>query len=409
MTVGRATIKQGREKPIHNRHPWIYSGAIVRAEKVVDGDLVTVVDSRNRFLARGYWNSKSQIQVRILSWVDQPINDDWWQRMLGRAYDSRAHFRGAHDDTGAVAYRAVNAENDYIPGLVVDVYGDWAVLQAQTRFIDQRKDKIALMLKEQFGWPNVFERSDIDSRRAEGLPPAHGVLIGDAPPATIVISEFAKYHVDIQRGHKTGFYLDQCCNRQILHDLIQREHGNIDNPARLLNVFSYTGGFAIAALNCGRLHTVNVDSSRQALELAERNFMLNGFDNPALSCSADYILADAFEYLRYCAEQNERFDVVVVDPPKFAHHKGQIQRATRGYKDLNLYASKLVKQGGCLMTFSCSGAISRDLFQKVVFGALVDAGRHAQIVQVLSAAVDHPVALTFPEGEYLKGLLLRLF
>ena len=409
MPEGRVNIKQGREKPIRNRHPWIYSGAIARSQDAIDGDLVTVLDHKNRFLVRGYWNSKSQIQVRIMSWENEPIDDAWWRRMLHRAYDSRAYLRQAPGDSSARAYRIVNAENDFIPGLVIDSYGDWAVLQAQTRFIDQHKLMIARILKEQFGWANIYERSDIDLRRAEGLPLVQGVLIGDSPPETIVIGESAAYHVDIQHGHKTGFYLDQRRNRRILYDLLRREYSDNGKPVKLLNLFSYSGGFAISALRCGNVHAINIDSSRAALELAERNVALNSFDDPALSCSSEYILADSFEYLRYCLEQDDHFDVIVVDPPKFAHNKGKVQRATRGYKDLNLNAFKLVKAGGYLMTFSCSGAISRDLFQKVVFAALADAGRQAQIVRVLSAAEDHPVALTFPEGEYLKGFLLRVF
>ncbi len=408
MPEGRVTIKPGREKPIRNRHPWIFSGAIARAERAVDGELVTILDHKGRFLARGYWNSRSQIQVRILSWNDLPIDGDWWRQILTRAFRARAHLRQAQNDVGAAAYRLVNAENDFAPGLVIDCYGDWAVIQAQTLYIDQHKHILAGIMKEEFGWENVYERSDIDARRAEGLASAQGLLMGKSPPETIPIAELANYHVDIQRGQKTGFYLDQRSNRRILHDLIQREYSAPTDAVNLLNLFSYSGGFAFAALKCGNVRAINVDSSRAALELAERNEALNGFDNPQSCSKSEYILADAFEYLRYCQDENQRFDIIVVDPPKFAHHKGQIARATRGYKDLNLQAFKLIKPGGQMMTFSCSGAISRDLFHKVVFAASLDAGREAQVIQVLSAAEDHPVALTFPEGQYLKGLLLRV-
>ena len=300
---------------------------------------------------------------------------------------------------GDTACRLVNAENDYLPGLVVDRYGDWLVLQALTRAIDAHKGEIAAALLDLTGIANIYERSDAEVRQREGLGVSVGVLRGDEPPATIEISQGGcRYLVDIRQGHKTGFYLDQRDNRLLLRGLA----ADCGSGARLLNLFSYTGGFAIAAGGGG--HAVNVDSARSALELAEANTALNKIP-PA---SAEFIQADAFEYLRHCVSEDEHFNMVVLDPPKFAAHKRQVQRAARGYKDLNLNAFRLVKPGGWLMTFSCSAAISRDLFQKIVFGALVDAGRSAQIVRQLGAAGDHPVALTFPEGEYLRGLLLRV-
>ena len=215
--------------------------------------------------------------------------------------------------------------------------------------------------------------------------------------------------MDIQRGHKTGFYLDQRENRRVHSDLVGDCLDTVGEPVSLLNMFCYTGGFAVAAGHYGSVRSTNVDSSYAALELAEANFAHNGYDADRHGESTEFIQADAFDYLRHCVREAMSFDIVVLDPPKFARHKGQAQRAARGYKDLNLNAFKLVKEGGYLMTFSCSGVISRDLFQKIVFGALADAGRQGQIVRQLSAAADHPVALTFPEGEYLKGLLLRVF
>ena len=409
MAVAKVTIKKGREKPIRNRHPWIFSGAVSTAANAVDGRLVTIVDHKDRFLARGYWNSKSQIQVRILTWEDEVIDDAWWRRMLSRAWQSRAQY---HADAGLPdnhACRVVNAENDYMPGLVLDRYGDCFVLQAQTLFIDRHKEKFANILHSQFDAEYVFERSDIDLRRQEGLNQTVGSLVGGPPPDSLVLNEGALYHVDIVRGHKTGFYLDQRCNRQKLHDLVQSRAKSSSNPPSLLNLFSYSGGFAIAAQRDSDLRAVNVDSSRAALELAEKNFALNEYDKRSSGISAEHIQADSFDYLRYCVNEGAQFDYVVLDPPKFAGHKRQVARAARGYKDLNLNAFRLVKEGGYMMTFSCSGAISRELFQKIVFAALVDSGRQAQIVEQLSAAPDHPVALTFPEGEYLKGLLLRVY
>lgn len=409
MAPAKVTIKKGRDKPIRNRHPWIFSGAVSTAANAVDGQLVTVVDHKDRFLARGYWNSKSQIQVRILTWEDETIDDAWWRRMLSRAWQPRAQNRADAGLPDNRACRIVNAENDYIPGLVIDRYGDCFVLQAQTLFIDRHKEKIADILHSDFDAEHVFERSDIDLRRQEGLQQSVGSLVGGPPPDSVLLNEGALFHVDIVRGQKTGFYLDQSRNRQKLHDLVQSGASASGGSPSLLNLFSYSGGFAIAAQRGSKLRAVNVDSSRAALELAEKNFALNEYDQRSSDVSAEYIQADSFDYLRYCVDEGARFDYVVLDPPKFAQHKRQVARAARGYKDLNLKAFRLVKEGGYMMTFSCSGAISRDLFQKIVFAALADAGRQAQIVEQLSAAPDHPVALTFPEGEYLKGLLLRVY
>jgi len=406
MSLGLVQIKRGREKPIRNRHPWIYSGAIAHAESAVDGELVTVIDHKNRFLARGCWNSKSQIQVRVMTWQDEPVDDAWWRRMLQRAIKERA---GA--DAGELsARRLVNAENDFMPGLIIDRYADWHVLVAQTLFIDKRKERIVDALAAVSGADKIYERSDIDARAKEGLQPAAGALRGGAPPSLIDIEENGVcFGVDIQGGHKTGFYLDQRDNRRALAELASRIREGAQAKPRLLNLFSYSGGFAVSAGGTGGIHSINVDSSYAALELAEANFKRNGCDPYRRGDAVELIQADAFDYLRHCLDERLTFDMIVLDPPKFAGSKAHVQRAARGYKNLNLNAFKLLKEGGYLMTFSCSGAITRDLFQKIVFGALVDSGREAQVVAQLGAAADHPVALTFPEGEYLKGLLLRVY
>ncbi len=406
MTDGIVRIKQGREKPIRNRHPWIYSGAITHAENAVDGELVNVVDRNDRFLARGYWNSRSQIQVRIMSWEDEPIDDAWWRKKLQRALSLRSELNASGPRS---ACRLVNAENDFLPGLIIDRYANWYVLQALTQFIDKQKEVILGALVDVTGAENIYERSDVPARRKEGLASTVGPLRGGPLPDLIEIQENSKYLVDIAAGHKTGFYLDQRDNRRLLACLVKHHLAEGSGRAKLLNLFSYTGGFALAAGRFGALHSVNVDASRKALEMAERNFLHNGYEPATYGETAEFILADGFDYLRNCAEMNESFDFVLLDPPRFAGSKRQVQRAARGYKDLNLNAFKLVKEGGYLMTFSCSGGISRDLFRKIVFGALADCGRTAQVVKPLSAAADHPVSLSFPEGEYLKGLLLRVY
>ncbi len=386
-------IKHDREKPIRNQHPWIFSGAIAEVRGSPEpGDIVTVVNHKEEFLARGYWNAKSQIQVRLLTWRDEKPDELWWRHMLERAIITRS------GDT----CRLINAENDFLPGLIVDRYGSWLVLQALTLHIDQKKTVLARLLMDIFarlGTPvkGVYERSDVDVRKKEGLQEVVGLLRGEeAPPEVTILEDGARFQVDIQHGHKTGFYLDQRPNRLLLKEL---------ETSDVLNLFSYTGGFGVHALRAGANRVVNVDASHDVLELAERNVNLND----VRAGRAEFIQADVFEYLRDIAAEGQQFDAVVCDPPKFAQNAQQVDKAARGYKDLNLNAFKVIKAGGFLMTFSCSGAISRDLFTKIVFGALADSGRQAQIIRHLSAGEDHPIALTFPEGEYLKGLLLRVY
>lgn len=399
MPSPTVTIKPKREKPIINQHPWIFSGAIASVKDANPGDVVTVVDSKGHFLARGYFNPKSQIQVRILTWQDEPIDDAWWQKMLQRAIDSRK------DQPADSGFRIINAENDFIPGLVADYYNGWIVLQALTLFIDQHKQHIAQMLMEMMGARGVYERSDVDVRGREGLSDAVGQLAGLPVPDQIEFqhSPGIKLLVDIKNGHKTGFYLDQKENHRSLEALI----AGSDETQHVLNCFAYTGAFTVAALATGKTHVVSVDSSLEALQLAEKNIALNELDQTEESY--ELIQANCFDYLRDATEAGDQYDIIILDPPKFAHNKQQIDRASRGYKDLNLHAFHLIKPGGYLMTYSCSGAISQDLFQKIVFGALADSGRQAQIVGHLNASSDHPIALTFPEGEYLKGLLLKVY
>ncbi len=411
--TGTIIVKPNREKPIRNQHPWIFSGAIEAVrDNPAPGDVVTVLSHSGDFLARGYWNPKSQIQVRIMTWQDEAIDDDWWRGMIRRAIALRRELYLSPDEPPTNAYRLINAENDFLPGLIVDRYGDWLVLQALTLHIDQQKHRLAQLLVEicaefDLTIKGIYERSDVDVRGKEGLKQETGLLLGDEPPELIWIGDMARVMipVDVRHGHKTGGYLDQAHNRWLFFELF-----SMSREFEVLNLFSYTGGFGLFAAAFGGRRIVNVDSSREALELAEQA-MQNIIDptDDQETKSSEYIQADVFEYLRDAVAEGQQFDVVVCDPPKFAHNAQQVEKAARGYKDLNLNAFKLVKSGGYLMTFSCSGAISRDLFQKIVFGALADSGRQAQIVRVLSAGDDHPVALTFPEGEYLKGLLLRVY
>ncbi|MCP4424485.1 MAG: class I SAM-dependent rRNA methyltransferase [Chloroflexi bacterium] len=403
----RATLvlKRGRQKPVVNRHPWIFSGAIARFEGEPEpGDIVDVAGGagrlrgNSRFLARAYYNPHSQIRGRILTWdANEAIDEAFWRRKIGRAVKGRSALAL---EPATTAYRLINAESDGLPGLIVDKYGDYLVIQCLTLGIDRHKETLIRLLVDLLRPAGIVERSDVSVRALEGLPEAKGLVWGDAPPADLIVLENGhKFGVDLLGGHKTGFYLDQRANRTAVcqpHFVAAKE---------ILNVFAYTGGFALYAAANGAGPIINVDSSIEALEQAERNMALNGWERPF----DEYIAGDAFEVLRYYRDEGRQFDMVILDPPKFAHSRRDVERASRGYKDINWLALRLLRPGGLLATFSCSGRISADLFQKIVFGAAVDAGRDVQIIQKLSQSPDHPVLLTFPESAYLKGLLCRVW
>lgn len=399
IITARLILKAKRQKPVLNRHPWVFSGAMARIEgSPAVGDLVQVCDVNGRFLANAYYNPQSQIQARILSWdKNRPIDTDFWQQKLKRAVNGR--FQLALEPA-TNAYRLVNAEADGLPGLIVDKYGDYLVLQSLTAGIERHKALLVDLLVELCQPAGIIERSDVSVRRKEGLAEVKGLLWGSLPPDDFFIVENGhKFFVDLLTGHKTGLYLDQRENR-----------ANITKPhfvaaKNVLNLFAYTGGFAVEAAASGASHIVNIDSSIPALETAERNMALNGLQRP----SDEYIAADAFEILRHYRDNEQKFDMVILDPPKFVNSKRDLDKAARGYKDLNWLALRLLNPGGLLATFSCSGLVSSDLFQKIVFGAAVDAQRDVQILGYLGQAADHPILLSFPESAYLKGLLCRVW
>jgi len=392
------TLHPGREKSVRNRHPWIFSGAIEHiAPHAQDGDMVDVRSADGRWLARGYLNRRSQIQVRLLSWDEHtPIDRQFWHERLQRAVAGRAAVLA---DGHTNACRLVHAESDGLPGLVVDRYGDWLVLQALTLGIERVKPLLVELLAALCSPAGIVERSDVDVRGKEGLRSAVGMLHGTPPTAPVEIVENSqRFLVDLLTGQKTGFYLDQRDSR--------RRTAAYCRGGRVLNAFSYSGGFAVYALAAGAQHVVNLDASLDALTLGEQNLVLNGFDPDA---QAEGVAGDVFQVLRDWRTARRQFDAVILDPPKFVHNQAQIDRGARAYKDINLLAMQLLPPGGVLASFSCSGLVSADLFQKILFGAAVDAGRDVQIVERLSQGPDHPVSLTFPEGEYLKGLLCRVW
>jgi 23S rRNA (cytosine1962-C5)-methyltransferase len=393
----KVVLKRGREKPVLNRHPWLFSGAIKNIEgECADGDIVTVVDSRGSFLAQGYLNRRSQITVRLLSWIEEEIIDrSFFRHRLERAIAIRRPLR---EDQTTNAYRLVNAESDSLPGLVVDCYNEYLVTQFLTLGIENWKEEIVSLLGQLLPFRGIYERSDVEVREKEGLPPATGLLAGQERPALVhIIENGHRFIVDIKQGQKTGFYLDQRENRQKLPRYCRGK--------TVLNCFAYTGAFAVYAVAGGAKKVVNVDSSAEALQLAQHNMALNDFDR----CDDEYVEGNAFQVLRQYRDEGRSFDLIVLDPPKFAYSQSQVQAACRGYKDINLLAMQMLRPGGILFTFSCSGLISPDLFQKVVFGASVDARRNVQIIEKLTQGFDHPILLSFPESEYLKGFICRVW
>ncbi len=399
VITGQLTLKPGREKSVLNRHPWLFSGAIARVEgEPQPGDLVQVLGGNGRFLATGYYNPHSQIRVRLLSWdVNEQIDDAFWH---GRLHRANQHRQQLNLEPATNAYRLVNAEADGVPGLIVDKYADFLVVQSLTAGIEAQKETVLAALNEIWQPTGIVERSDADVRAKEGMPIVNRVASGAEPPEMLVIQENGiQFGVNLIGGHKSGFYLDQRDNRTAVclpHHVANKT---------FLNVFAYTGGFGLYAIANGAQQVTHVDSSYDALALAEQNVERNGWKRP----QDEYLAGDAFDVLRHYRDTDQTFDVIVLDPPKFAHSQRDVERACRGYKDLNWLALRLLPPGGLLATFSCSGLVSADLFQKVLFGAAVDAGRQVQIIQTLTQGPDHPVLLTFPESAYLKGFLCRVW
>ncbi|MDY7041746.1 MAG: class I SAM-dependent methyltransferase, partial [Chloroflexota bacterium] len=341
-------------------------------------------------------NRQSQITIRLLSWDEnEAVDGDFWRGWLAQAIAGR---RTLAEDPAISAYRLVNAEADLLPGLIVDRYDDILVVQFLTLGMDVRKREIVSLLVELARPRGIYERCDAEMRAKEGLPSQEGCLWGEEAPDLLQITENGlRFWVDVKRGQKTGFYLDQRENRR---------RAQVYCPGQtVLNAFAYTGGFAVYAAAAGADRITNVDSSAQALDLAQRNMVLNGF----AARDDEFVHGDVFQVLRSYRDQGRSFDVAILDPPKFAHTQSQVKRAARGYKDVNLLALQILRPGGVLVTFSCSGLIGSDLFQKIVFGAGVDAGRDVQIVERLSQGTDHPVLLSFPESQYLKGLVCRVW
>jgi 23S rRNA (cytosine1962-C5)-methyltransferase len=413
-------LKPGKERSLQRRHPWVYASAVANVMgDPGNGALVAVRGSDRRFLAWAAYSPGSAIRARCWSYNEADVIDEGWlAARVTAAVQRRSPLWSCTN-----AARLVFGEADGLPGLVADRYDDTLVVQIQAAGVDAHREALLDALCNATDCAKVFDRSDAALRTREGLGDSGGVLRGPAPPETVRIREYdVDYAVDIRRGHKTGFYLDQRDSRHALAEWVRAFVQVRGRGPRVLNCFCYTGGFSLAAARAGAAEVISVDSSADALALAQRNAALNGLDAAAVSSSAatsiaasaappaarlSWVCADVFEQLRLLREQDESFDFIVLDPPKFATNQHQVERAARAYKDINLSALRLLKPGGSLLSFSCSGAIEVDLFQKIVVGAVIDAGIDCYLRGRLGAGADHPTLITHPEGEYLKGLVLE--
>ena len=387
----------GKDKSIKARHPWIFAGAVGELTgRAKPGDTVDVKAANGRPLARAAFSPESQIRARVWTFdANETIDHAFFKRRINAAIARRAALPELRAQQGL---RLIHAESDGLPGITADRYGDTVVVALTSAGAEKWRDAIVDSIHKATGCPRIYERSDASARSREGLAPVVGWRVGEAPTDELVITENGvKMSVDIADGHKTGFYLDQRDNR--------RRVGELSANKRVLNCFCYTGGFSLQALRGGAIEVISVDSSGPALATAQRNLALN----PQLDASrAIWHEADVFADLRARHNANEKFDLIILDPPKFAPSAAHADRAARAYKDINLQAMKCLNPGGMLMTYSCSGGISVSYFQQIIADAATDAARTARIVQRLQGAADHPVDVAFPEGEYLKGLLLQV-
>ena len=372
-------------------HPWIFSGAVARAQgEVSPGEVVGVYSQGGQFLGLGQINPRSQITVRLLTQKKEELGESFFRDRISRAAVLREDWSRGRTN----AYRVINGEGDFLPGLIVDRYGETLVLQCLTAGMDRLKEMLTTLLVKQLRPQSIYERSDVATRSEEGLAESSGLLYGKDVPEWIEIEEEdCRFRVNIKKGQKTGFYLDQKENRFALRRLSEEK--------KVLDCFSYTGGFSIHAASGGAKEATLIDSSQEALATAEEHFRLNQLEK----VRRRLMRGDVFEVMRSI---DPGYDIVILDPPPFAKKKGHLQSASRGYKDLNLWAFRLLNKEGLLFTFSCSHHMDWDLFQKIVFSAALDSGRSVQLVGRMGHPWDHPINLSHPEGEYLRGLICRV-
>ena len=389
-------LKKGKEKAVRQLHPWVFSGAIDHIKgKPQNGDIILVNDSNNEFLAYGFFNMQSRVAVRLLEWdLETEINEEWWRKKIRIAVKHRLELHSNRTNT----YRLIFSEADYLPGLIVDRYADFLSVQILTSGVERIKplvlDELQILLKPK----GIFDRSDASARAHEGMEASSGgVLLGSEPPEFVDVKENGiVYQVNIAEGQKSGFYCDQRDNRKWVSEYAKGR--------KVLDCFSYSGGFSLNAMNNDASEVISVDSSALALETLKRNIEVNNLQNTPHR----QIQSDVNKQLRVFREENEKFDLIILDPPKYAPSRSALTKASRAYKDLNRMAMLLLTEGGLLATFSCSGAVDISMFKQIIAWAALDAGKNVQFIQQFSQSADHPVRSSFPEGEYLKGLLCRV-
>jgi 23S rRNA (cytosine1962-C5)-methyltransferase len=394
--MAQLILLPGKERSAFKHHPWLFAGSVGRLEgRARPGDTVEVLADNLRPLGRAAYSPKSQIRARFWTFdAEESIDDAFFKRRIAAAVALR---QSLPELRGQQGLRLIHAESDGLPGVIADQYGDTVVVQLTSAGADKWRGAIVAGLLKATGCTRVYERSDSDVRGLEGLGPTTGWLHGEAPATPLAIDENGvRLAIDIAGGHKTGFYLDQRENRSLL--------GQLSAGKDVLNCFCYTGGFSLQALAGGAQSVLSIDSSGPALAQAQANLALN----PTLPADrAQWQEADVFQALRDFRKAGKLFDLIVLDPPKFAPSAAHAERAAKAYRDINILGFRLLRPGGMLMSYSCSGGVGLEMFQKIIADSALDAGRTARIVRRLSGAADHPVALNFPEGEYLKGLLLQ--
>jgi 23S rRNA (cytosine1962-C5)-methyltransferase len=389
-------LKKGKEKAVRQLHPWVFSGAIEQIKgSPENGDVVIVTDHNNDFLAYGFFNDKSRVAVRLLEWnLETEINEDWWRKKIATAVKYRQHLYTDETNT----YRLIFSEADFLPGLIVDQYADFLSVQILTSGVERIKHIILDELQKLLDPKGIFDRSDASARAHEGLEASSGgILSGLEPPEFVTVKENGIfYHVNIIEGQKSGFYCDQRDNRKMV--------ANHSSGKKILDCFSYSGGFSLNSFKAGASEVVSVDSSALAIDTLKRNIEINNFNG----IPHRLIQSDVNKQLRAFREENEKFDLIILDPPKYAPSRSALTKASRAYKDLNRLAMLLLNEGGLLATFSCSGAVDISTFKQILAWAALDAGKEVQFIEQFAQPSDHPVRSSFPEGEYLKGLLCRV-
>lgn len=392
------TLKAGRDKSAIRRHPWIFSGAIDEVSGNPEfGDSVEVYAYNGDFLGIAAYSPSSQIRARFWTFFEKAeINESFFEEKIETAIALRES-RGFSITDPLSAFRLIYAENDGIPGCIIDKYGEYFSVEILAAGPEKHREIIYKVLAKKTNCRGIYERCDSDVRKKEGMEKREGVVYGSVPEAPVPMEENGiRFLIDIRNGHKTGYYLDQRDARKRI--------GELSNQKKVLNCFCYTGGFGLFALKGNASHVYQVDVSKSALKIAKELLV----ENKLPTAKATHTEADVFQYLRKCRDKGETFDLIVLDPPKFVEAKDHLQKGARGYKDINLLAMKLLSPNGMLATFSCSGLMDMALFQKIIADAAADAKKDMQIIERFGQPADHPVSLAFPEGQYLKGLLVQL-